>query len=143
MSKNPKAQIVKRVGHVVTARAVCQDGIAQPLDLLRFAASQRRAKWGDGTELVIRIEPLEEAKKHHQLKWFYGYIVKQCCAKTGYTVIEMDTIFRAEFLEPTVVTLSENSYEQQAEFNLNAERYAAEVIGVVVKGPREAREWTA
>lgn len=142
MSKNP-TPLVKRVGHVVTALAVCTDGIAVAIDGVAFTSKQKRAKWGDGTELVIRIEPLEEAKKHHQLKWFYGYIVKQCCAKTGYTVIEMDTIFRAEFLEPTVVTLSENTYEQMAEFNLNCERYAAEVIGVAIKGPDSARRWVA
>lgn len=142
MSQNPKP-LVKRHGAVVTAIAVCHEDQAVALDPIRFASSQKRAKWGEGVELVIRIEPLEEAKKHHQLKWFYGYIVKQCCAKTGYTVIEMDTMFRAEFLDPTVVTLSENTYDQMAEFNLNCERYAAEVIGVVVKGPNEARRWAA
>lgn len=107
------------------------------------AQVRRRLKPGAGERFVMRIEREADAKRHHQLKWYYGYVVKQCVAKTGYTAVEMDNIFRAEFMPRDVDTLSLMSFEQMADYNVHCEQYAAEVIGVVVKGPREAREWSA
>jgi hypothetical protein len=108
-----------------------------------YTASLQALDPGAGESFVVLVMREVEAKQHHQLKWYYGYIVKQCCAKTGYTVVEMDHIFRAEHMPRDVDTLSLMSYEQMADYNVNCERYAAEVIGVVVKGPHDAREWAA
>lgn len=90
-----------------------------------------------GERFAIRIEREQDAKKHHQLKWYYGYVIKQCVERTGYTVPELDAMFRALFMPGDVETLSLMSYEQMRDFNLQSEQYAAEVIGVVIVGPRE------
>jgi hypothetical protein len=112
-------------------------------DPVVFNASMRRLKPGDGEAFVIRVEREADAKRHHQLKWYYGFVVKQCVEKTGYPVPEMDAIFRAQFMPGDVETLSLMSYEQMEDFNRQCEQYAAEVIGVVVEGPDGARRWVA
>lgn len=112
-------------------------------DQMLFSAGMRRMKPGAGERFIIRVEREAEAKRHHQLKWYFGYIVKQCCARTGYNAKEMDVIFRVEYLPPDVETLSDLSYEQMADYNVQCEKYAAEVIGVIVVGPREARDYIA
>jgi len=80
---------------------------------------------------------------YHRLKWYYGYIVKQCCEHTGYSALEMDTIFRSYFLPPDVPTLHLLSDDQMRDYNLHCEAYAAERIGVVVTGPDDARHYKA
>jgi len=133
------------VSHHVSATAVW-DGDQQRLrlaDPLVFNAGMRRLKPGAGESFVIRVEREADAKRHHQLKWYFGYVVKQCVEKTGYAVPEMDQIFRALFMPGDVETLSLMSYEQMEDFNRQCEHYAAEVIGVVVEGPDNARRWAA
>lgn len=126
----------------VTGRIVWSEGRFRLADQVTFnAAVRRKLDPGDGETFIVRVEREDDAKKHHQLKWYFGYIVKQCCEKTGYTPVEMDTIFRALFLDPEVTTVSENTYEQQREFNLHCEQYAAEAIGVTVVGPDDARHF--
>jgi hypothetical protein len=113
-------------------------------DVVAFnALVRRKLKPGDGEAFIVRVEREADAKRTHRLKWYYGYIVKQCCAKTGYTVLEMDTIFRAECLPPDVETISHMSDEQMADYNTLCEKFAAEAIGVVVEGPNDARRWAA
>lgn len=107
-----------------------------------FSAGMRKLKPGEGETFVVRVEREADAKRHHQLKWFYGYIVKQCVEKTGYTVPEMDAMFRALFLPGDVDTLSLMSYEQMEDFNRQCEHYAAETIGVAIVGPSDARNWS-
>lgn len=118
-------------------------GTLHLVDQMAFNARMRRLKPGQGESFVVRVEREADAKKHHQLKWYYGYIVKQCCQATGYTVVEMDYLFRAEHMPRDVETLSLISYEQMADYNVNCEKTAAEEIGVIVVGPREARDYIA
>ncbi len=106
-------------------------------DQVLFNAGLRKLKPGAGERFVISVAREADAKRHYQLKWFYGYIVNQCVEWTGYTVKEMDQEFRARFMPPDVATLSQMSEEQMRDFNLQAEQYAAEVIGVVIQGPRD------
>jgi hypothetical protein len=127
----------------VNAKFTATEGHLKLCDEKAFRAGIRRLKPGDGEVFVGRFEREADAKKYHQLKWYYGYIVKQCVGHTGYTVIEMDTIFRALFLPPDVKTLSEASYEQLHDYNLQCEQYSAETIGVVIEGPDSARSYAA
>lgn len=96
----------------------------------------------DGECVEIRITRAEEAKKHWQLKFYYGYIIKQCC-ENGDTVKDMDTYFRALFLPPDVATISQMSYEQMRDYLIQCEEHAARVMGVVVTGPDEIRKRVA
>lgn len=112
-------------------------------DSVVFNAGMRRLKPGAGESFVIRVEREADAKRHHQMKWYFGYIVKQCVEKTGYSVPEMDAIFRSLFLPGDVDSLSLMSFEQMEDFNRQAEHYAAETIGVVIEGPDGARRWAA
>lgn len=103
------------------------------------ARVKRQLKPGDGESFVVRIEREADAKKHWQLKWYFGFCVKQCVEKTGYTVKEMDDYFRALLLPPDVMTISVMTYEQMRDYILAVEQHAAEVIGVVIVGPNEIR----
>lgn len=113
------------------------------VDPVVFNAAMKKLQPGDGETFVIRVEREADAKRHHQLKWYYGYIVKQCVEKTGYPVPEMDAMFRALFMPGDVATLSLMSFEQMEDFNRQCEHYAAETIGVVIEGPDGARRWVA
>ncbi len=128
--------------HVV-ARAAWDGERLRLDDPMVFSAGMRKLKPGDGEPFVIRIEREQDAKKHHQLKFLFGYCYKQVSEYTGFTMPEVDLMFRGLFLPPGVDTLSLLSYEQMQEFNRACEQYAAEVIGVVVMGPDDARNWTA
>jgi hypothetical protein len=133
------------VSHHVNAIATWDEerGSLRLVDQVVFNARMRRMKPGQGEAFVLRVEREADAKRHHQFKWYFGYIVKQCCARTGYNAKEMDIIFRVEFLPPDVDTLSDLSYEQMADYNVQCEKHAAGVIGVIVVGPREARDYIA
>lgn len=125
----------------VTARAVYSDGKLTVLDLVTMRAALRQMGLGDGEELVVRVERQQDAKRHHQLKWFHGYIVKQCIDFTGETAKERADDFKARFLPPDVPGLTEMSYEQMRDFNTHCEVFAGEVIGVSIVGPDDARRW--
>jgi hypothetical protein len=107
-----------------------------------FPLRLRLAGFGNGERVVIRVESEPEAKRHHQLRWYYGYIVKQLC-ENGESEKEWDERLRGECLPPDVETLSAMTYEQMDAFNLRCEQYAAEVVGVVIQGPDEARQFVA
>jgi hypothetical protein len=106
-----------------------------------FNTRMSRLDPGAGERFVIRVEREADAKKYHRLKWYWGYVVKQCVEYTGHTVPEIDQMFRALFLPFDVPTISLLSDEQLREFNLQCEAYAAETIGVSITGPDDARHW--
>lgn len=112
-------------------------------DPVMFNAGMKRLKPGDGETFVIRVEREADAKRHHQLKFLYGYCYKQVSEYTGFTMPEIDLMFRGLFLPPGVDTLSLMSYEQMADYTRAVEQYAAETIGLRIEGPNEARNWTA
>lgn len=125
-------------GHVTAPATWDDDGHRLVLDdLVLFNAGLRKLDPGAGERFIVRVEREADAKRHWQLKWYYGYCVKQCVEKTGYSVPEMDAIFRAECMPTDVETLSLMSYEQMRDFLILVEKYAAEVIGVVIVGPRD------
>ena len=123
----------------VTAKGSWDGARIRFADRASFDAHVRRMKLGEGEAVVIRVEREADAKRYHQLKWYFGYIVKQCSEHTGYPVPELDVMFRALFLPPDVETLSLMPYEHMRDFLLQCEHYAAETIGVVVTGPADAR----
>lgn len=100
-----------------------------------------RMALGDGEAVEIRITRAAEAKRHWQLKWYYGYVVRQCC-ENGDTVKDMDVYFRTLFMPPDVVTLHDMSYEQMRDYLIQCEEHAARVMGVVITGPDEIRQRT-
>ncbi len=124
----------------VTAAAVWTGEELRFTDLINSKVL-RKLKPAAGECFVVRVEREDDAKKHHQLKWFYGFIVKQASEATGYTVKETDDMFRALYMPPDVKTLSDMSYRQMADFNTQCEAYAAETIGVVIVGPDDARHY--
>lgn len=126
----------------VTAKCVWDGARLHHDDVVLFNAKVRkRLQPGAGETFIIRVEREAEAKKHHQLKWYWGYIVRQCIKHTYETATERDDDFRARFMPPDVPTLSLMSYEQMDVFNMHCEVFAAEVIGVSIIGPDDARHW--
>lgn len=123
-----------------------------------FHLRLRLAGFGDGERVAIRVESEPEAKRYHQLQWYWGYIVKQLCetgdserwwnehliVQCGSPTRELwDDHLRSECMPPNVATLSAMTYEQMDAYNLRCEQYAAEVVGIVIQGPDEARQFAA
>lgn len=130
------------LGHV-SAVAVMVKGTLQMLDPEGYARDVRQMRIGDGEEVEIRVSRAADAKQHSQLRWYFGYIVKQSAESTGYTLREMDAIFRVECLPPGTVTISTLTYDEMRDFILACEVYAAQTIGVVISGPDEIRKRAA
>lgn len=125
----------------VTAAATWDGERLRLTDPMVFSAGMKKLKPGAGETFFIRIEREAEARKRHQEKWYFGYIVEQCIAYTGETAKERDEDFRARFLPPDCKTYSDMNYEQAADYAIQCEIFAAETIGVVVKGPDDALTW--
>lgn len=123
------------------ARAVWTRGTLQIVQPRILDARIAGLHPGDGELFVVRVEREADAKRHHQLKWYYGYIIEQTIEYTGETTADRDLHFRSLFLPFDVATLSDISYEQMQTYNVRCEQYAAEVIGVVVSGPDDARHY--
>jgi len=118
-------------------------GVLQIVDPNQYARDLRQMRIGEGEELEIRVSRAADAKQYWQLKWYFGWIVRPCCEATGYSLREMDAIFRTECLSPGVVTLSDTTYEEMRDFLQACEVYAAQTIGVVITGPEELRKKAA
>lgn len=127
----------------VSAAAVWDGEKLQFSDVVTYHAGLRGMKLGQGEEVQVLVMRPEEAKRYWQLKWYYGFIVKQCVEKTGYTKREMDAILRANGLDPEVTSLVTASYSALRDLILASEIYAASEIGVVVEGPADVRERAA
>lgn len=114
-----------------------------PDDQAMFHLRLRLAGFGDGERVTIRVESEPDAKRHHQLEWYWGYILPQVAAN-GETENRWDRRFRRMFLPPGVNgRLSRTTYEQMADYIVHCEEYAARVAGVVIQGPDEARRFVA
>lgn len=129
--------------HVTSSATWMEDGERQLLVMPAGFTGRvkRKFKPGTGESFVVRVEREEDAKKHHQLKWYYGYLVKQISEHTGYPTPEVDAMLRALHMPPDVETLSLMSYEQMGDFNRLCEIYANEVVGIQIYGPEDARRW--
>jgi len=127
----------------VTATAVWDGERLRLTDQVVFHAGMRKLKPGDGEAFVVRVEREADAKRYHSLKWLFGYVYKQVSEETGYSVPELDQMMRALHLPADVPTLSLASDEQLRAYILCCEVYAAEVIGITITGPNDARHYRA
>lgn len=79
--------------------AVVREGDVHVTDYGYQVRRQKAArKWGDGTVLTIRIEPEEDAWRHADAKWLYGYCYAPVSAKHGETVAEVHMRMKAQFM---------------------------------------------
>jgi hypothetical protein len=80
-------------------QAVVNDGDIHVVDSFYKSRRQRAAKrWGQGTAVVIRIEPAESAWKHAAAKHLYGHLYKPVSDRTGETVAEVHLRMKAQFM---------------------------------------------
>lgn len=119
------------------------NGTLQMVDQDGYARDVRQMRLGEGEEVTIVILAAAEAKRHYQLKWYWGYIVPQSSEQTGYSIREMDDLLRVNCLPPGTVTISALTYDEMREFILACEVYAAQTMKVVISGPDEIRKRAA
>ena len=79
--------------------AVVRDGDVHACEP-NFAVKRQRAArtWGDGTSLIIRIEPEDDAIQYGQYKHLYGHLYTPVSARTGKTVAEVHVRMKVQFL---------------------------------------------
>src|SRR5688572_19146548 len=84
----------------VKVAAVVSDGKLVIVDRDLYLTRIRRAcvRWGDGREIVIRIEPEDEAWRHSDAKHLYGHLYGPVSARTGETVDEVHLRMKAQFM---------------------------------------------
>lgn len=88
----------------------------------RVLADRAAKKWGDGTALVLRIEPADEAAKHHHFKHLFGHYLTPVSEVTGYTVTELKDEMKARFLPDGMTSLTDMNADQFDEFNRSVEQ---------------------
>lgn len=80
----------------ITFRAAVDGDAIVPIDPFYAARTKRAARrWGAGRLLVIRIEPEDEAWRHSDVKFLYGYLYGPVSRKTGETVADVHLRFKA------------------------------------------------
>ena len=105
--------------------AVVRDGDIHVVDDFYKTRRTRAAKrWGDGTALKIRIEPEEEAAKHHQFKHYYGHIVSPLSEWNGEFEAEWHQRLKALFMKDGKTSLTQLNYEEFATYIRECEVYA-------------------
>ena len=83
----------------------------------RHLTSIGSRKWGDGAALTIRIEPEEEAWRHADAKWLYGYIYTPATKRSGETVPDMHLRMKATYFpEDGRTSLTELNREEFRQF---------------------------
>lgn len=87
-------------------------------DAMTFHAQLRRMGLGAGESVVVTRRTSGGRQAASSAEMVYGYIVKQCVEKTGYTVPELDAMFRALFMAGDVETLSLMSLRTDARLQL-------------------------
>src|SRR5262245_43558706 len=127
----------------VRANAYWSGGKLRLVDPHGYAKGIAALEPSDGESFVIVVMREADAKRHHQLKYLFGYLYKQVSAHTGYPFPAVDAMLRGLFLPHDVPTLSLMSYDQMREFILQCEAYAASTIGISIAGPDDARHWKA
>lgn len=111
--------------HALVVDAVVSDGKVKLLDEFGYRAKANRAceKWGEGTELKLRIETKDDAVRHAQRKHLHGHLFVPASEVTGYSVAEIKDEMRARFLPEDWMTSTEDmSNEQYREFIDEVER---------------------
>jgi hypothetical protein len=109
--------------------AVVREGDVHVTDEFYRTRRQRAAKrWGDGTIITIRIEPEDEASKHHHYKHLFGHYLTPVSDYTGYTVTELKDEMKARFLPDGMTSLTDMNAEQFEEFNRSVEQCIREEI---------------
>lgn len=77
-------------GSALIVSAVVRSGDVHVTEHFYKTRRQRAAKkWGDGCLLTLRIEPQDEATKHHQFKHLYGHLFTPVSRRTGETVSDV------------------------------------------------------
>lgn len=105
----------------VSVPCVYRDGRVALVNQRGYQAQVRGAGWGNGEALVLRIEPEADAKKHHQLKWYYGTLLPAYQDYTGDP--DGHVMFKARYLPDGVTSLAQTTYEQMADFNQRVEAF--------------------
>jgi len=110
----------------VTAPAVWTDGKLVMADPVVFFASLRRAEWGEGEALTVRVGPEEEALREGQRRYYFGQIVRPLSEWNGDSVGDWHKRLKAEFMPPGKTSLRRLSYQDMKDYTLRCEVYARE-----------------
>jgi hypothetical protein len=119
----------------VTADAVFTDGQPKLVDPVDYRAALKKVKWGEGEELLVRVEPKADALTEAQRRYYFGVCVHPLSNRTGYTEPEMHVLLKAVCLQPGKTSITQLSKAEMGEFIDAVQRYAADVIGVVLDVP--------
>lgn len=106
----------------VTAQGFWQDGKLVLADATLFVNQLKRAKFGSGEALIVRVEREEDARTYGQLKYFHGYVLEPLVNWTGDH--DWRLYLKVMFLPDGKQSLTELNYEEMRAFIEQAEAFA-------------------
>jgi hypothetical protein len=112
----------------VSAPAFWRDGKLVLADATLFVHQLKRAKFGSGEALVVRVEREEDAYVYGALKHYWGHLVTPVSEFTGYTKHEAHAMFKALFLPDGMKSLTECNRDQMRAFTESVEQHIREEI---------------
>lgn len=107
----------------VTAHAVYADGKVKVLQQEDFVKRIAAAKWGQGTSLVVRVEPEDEAWRHSDVKHLFGHVYGPVVEYCGYTKLELHKMAKAQFMPEGKTSLTELNREEMKEYTSAVEQW--------------------
>ncbi len=113
----------------VTAAAVWDANKVRVLDEGGFVESLRKAKWGQGSALVVRVEPEEDAYTYAQLKHLYGHVYEPVVAYAGITKVELHAMAKVQHMPEGKTSVTQLSRDELKAFTEAVEQWLREEIG--------------
>lgn len=107
----------------VTAAAVWDDGKVRVLQHTTFVEKLKRCKFGQGTALVVRVEPEEEAWRYGDLKHLFGHVYQPVVEYAGYTKVELHAMAKAQFMPEGKTSLTELNRDELKAYTAAVEQW--------------------
>ena len=93
-------------------------------DFYRTRAAKSAKSWGDGVELQIRIEPVDEAVALNQYRHLFGHVFEPVADYTGHTKVELCLMAKAQFMpDDGRTSLTQLNHEEMAVFIQHCEEW--------------------
>lgn len=108
----------------VLAAAVWTGTAVKVCEPAQFVRDLRRAKWGDGQMLVVRVEPPEDALTEGQRRHYFGHIVAPLSEWNGDFRADWHLLLKSMFMPEGKTSITQLSYDEMQTYTEQCEVYA-------------------
>jgi hypothetical protein len=113
----------------VTGQAVWTGTKVEMRDPVVFVAQIRRAKFGTGQALTVRVEPEDEAWRYSDLKHLFGHVYQPVVDYSGYTKVELHEMAKALHMPEGKTSLTQLNREELKDYTAAVEQWLREECG--------------